>query len=161
GARGKLAAHRGNLGLADVTLAFQPPTALGLAINAGVISGGGFIEYDERTGRYAGARDLRAGEVRVAGGGVLEAPWPDRPPPHSLLVFLTARFPGIELGLGIALTGIGGLLALNRRLDIDAFAARFATGTAGRLLALDDPEVNAPLILADLGRCSHRPTASS
>jgi len=44
----------GNLGRADFTIGFKPPTGLGIAINAGPVTGSGFIEFDPDNGRYAG-----------------------------------------------------------------------------------------------------------
>ena len=63
---------------------------------------------------------------------------------------LEATFPAIQIGFGFALTGVGGLLALNRRVDVDALRSRLAAGTAGRILAPQDPIRNAPALLADL-----------
>ena len=63
---------------------------------------------------------------------------------------LRATFPGIQVGFGFALTGVGGLLAVNRRVDVDALRGRLASGTAGRILAPQDPIRNAPALLADL-----------
>ena len=51
-------------------------------------------------------------------------------PGYALLVQLRADFPAIQVGFGFALTSVGGLLALNRRMDVDAMRARLAAGTA-------------------------------
>jgi hypothetical protein len=42
----------------DVDLAFKPPNGVGLAIDAGVISGGGYLYIDTKRGEYAGALQL-------------------------------------------------------------------------------------------------------
>jgi hypothetical protein len=69
---------------------------------------------------------------------------------YALLIALYATFPAIQVGLGFALTGVGGLIGLNRRVDVDTLRNRLASGTAGRVLAPQDPIANAPALLADL-----------
>lgn len=142
--------EHGNLGPADLGFEFLPPTGLGLAINAGPITGGGFIGYDPATGRYSGLFQVNAGTIGIGATGLLDTRLPTGPG-YALLVLLRATFPPIEVGFGFALTSVGGLLALNRRVDVDALRARLASGTAGRVLAPEDPVRNAPVLLADLG----------
>ena len=142
--------QRGNLGPVDLGFEFLPPTGLGLAIGAGPISGGGFLGYDPATGRYSGLFQVRAGTIGIGATGLLDTRLPSGPG-YSLLVLLRATFPAIEVGFGFALTSVGGLLALNRSVDVDALRARLASGTAGRILAPEDPVRNAPVLLADLG----------
>ena len=48
----------GNLGPIDLALAFRPPNGVGLAIDAGVVKGGGYLFFDQATGEYAGALEL-------------------------------------------------------------------------------------------------------
>jgi hypothetical protein len=67
-----------------------------------------------------------------------------------MLAILQGHFPPIEVGFGLALEGVGGLIGLNRRLDVDALRQRFASGAAGRILAPEDPIRNAPVLLAEL-----------
>jgi hypothetical protein len=55
------------------------------------------------------------------------------------------------LPFGFVLTSVGGLLGLNRRIDVDALRDRFASGAAGRILAPEDPVGNAPALLTELG----------
>jgi hypothetical protein len=140
----------GNLGPLDVAFGFLAPTGLGLSLDADVITGGGFVDRDPASGRYDGVLALRVGRVDVTALGLLETKLPAGQDSYALLVALSATFPGIEIGFGFALTGIGGLLALNRSVDVDALRARLASGTAGRILAPQNPIANAPSLLADL-----------
>ncbi|WP_396230826.1 DUF6603 domain-containing protein, partial [Frankia sp. EI5c] len=141
----------GNLGPVDLGLRFLPPTGLGLALNAGPVTGGGFIRYDEPAGRYAGLLELKlGGTVGVQAVGLLDTRLPGGASGYALLVLLRASFPPIQLGFGLALTSVGGLLALNRRVDVDVLRARLAAGTAGRILAPEDPVRDAPVLFADL-----------
>ena len=59
---------RGNLGPLDFDAAFKFPDGIGIAVNAGPVSGGGFLFIDKKAGRYAGA--LRAVDLRGGGEGV-------------------------------------------------------------------------------------------
>jgi hypothetical protein len=150
GAGVSLRFRRGNLGPVDLAASFVPPTGLGLAIDAGVVKGGGLIRYEPLINRYSGVLQLQAGSVGIMGLGVLDARLPGGVPGYALLVVLRATFPAIQIGFGFALTSVGGLLALNRRVDVDALRAQLAAGTAGRILAPEDPIRNAPALLADL-----------
>jgi hypothetical protein len=142
--------QRGNLGPIDLVFEFLPPTGLGLSIGAGPITGGGFIGYDPATNRYSGLFQVNAGLIGIGATGLLDTRLPTGHG-YALLVLLRATFPAIEIGFGFALTSVGGLLALNRSVDVDALRSRLAAGTAGRILAPEDPIRNAPMLLADLG----------
>ena len=150
GAAVALRFRRGNLGPADLAVDFVPPTGIGLQIDAGVVSGGGFIKYEPIDRRYSGVFQLQAGTVGITALGLLDARLPGGAPGFALLIALRATFPGIQIGLGFALTAVGGLLALNRRVDVDKLRAQLAAGTAGRILTPEDPIRNAPALLADL-----------
>lgn len=145
-----LAFRDGNLGPLDLGFRFLPPTGLGLAIDAGPISGGGFIRFDEPAGRYSGTFEVRLGVVGVQAVGLLDTRMPGGQRGFALLVLMRASFPPIQLGFGFALSSVGGLVALNRQMDVDALRNRMATGTAGRILAPEDPVRNAPVLLSDL-----------
>jgi hypothetical protein len=140
----------GNLGPVDLEPGFRAPTGVGLSVNAGVLAGGGYLRRDPGSGRYAGVLDLRALQVDITALGLLDTKLPAGHTGYALLLALRATFPAVQIGLGFALTGVGGLLALNRRVDVDALRDRLAAGTAGRILAPADPVRNAPALLADL-----------
>jgi hypothetical protein len=140
----------GNLGVLDLNAAFTPPTGASMAVLAGPVSGGGSVRYDEEAGRYSGALALRFLKVSVRGVGVIDTKLPGGRRGFSLLVLLSARFPGIQLGFGVVLTGVGGLIGVNRRIDVDALRERYASGTAARLLASEDLLSDLPAVLTEL-----------
>jgi hypothetical protein len=150
GAAASFAFKQGNLGPVDLTLRFLPPRGLGLELEAGPLEGGGFIAYDEATGRYSGVLRLQAGTIGLTALGLLDTRLPGGRPGFAMLAILQGRFPPIQVGFGIALTGVGGLIGLNRRLDVDALRQRFASGAAGRILDPEDPIRNAPVLLTEL-----------
>jgi hypothetical protein len=142
----------GNLGVASGTLRFKPPTAIGLAINTPAVSGGGFLEVDEAAGRYAGVFELTIIKtVSVKAIAIITTRLPDGRDGFALLIMITAEgFTPIQLGLGFTLTGIGGLLALNRTVDADAVRGGLSDGVLDSVLFAKDPVGNANRILTTL-----------
>jgi len=117
-----------------------PPVGATLAIASGPVSGSGSIQHDPATGRYSGALALQLSQIAVRGVALLDTRLPGGRRGFSLLVMLSARFdPGIQLGFGVTLTAVGGLVGVNRRIDVDALRERFAAGTAARVLDPPDP----------------------
>jgi hypothetical protein len=55
--------HDGNLGPLDVSLGFAPHARIGLAIDAGPVTGGGFLAFDPEHGEYAGALELAVADL--------------------------------------------------------------------------------------------------
>ncbi len=150
GTAAELRFERGNLGPVDLGFRFVPPTGVGLAIDSPPITGGGFIAYDPQQQRYSGVLQLKLEAVGITAIGMLDARLPNDPGGFALLVLLQASFPPVQIGFGFALTGVGGVVALNHRLDVDALRRGFAAGTIGRVLAPEDPIRNAASLLADL-----------
>jgi hypothetical protein len=141
----------GNAGPFNLNFRFLPPTGLGLSVEAGPISGGGFINFDEPNGRYSGLLHLSMSEIGIDAVGLLDTNLPGGVPPFALLLALRAKlFPPVQIGFGIALSSVGGLLALNRCINVDDLRVRFSTGTVGRFLSPEDPVRDAPILLADL-----------
>jgi hypothetical protein len=140
----------GLFGGLDFMLGFKPPDGLGFAVEAGPIRGGGFINFDKPRGRYSGLLHLSLSEIGIDALGLLDTKLPGGVPPFALLVALRGSFPPIQVGFGFALSSVGGLLALNRCINVDELRARYSTGTVGRFLAPEDPVRDAPTLLADL-----------
>ncbi|WP_299961435.1 DUF6603 domain-containing protein [uncultured Roseobacter sp.] len=128
---------------------FKPPTGLGLGIDAGPVRGGGYLSFDHPRGRYAGALALEVPPVALTAFGVLDTKMPDGRDGWSLLLFLAARFPAIPLGFGFNLLGAGGIVGLNRDVDVDALFAAVRAGKAGQLLAPEDPVRDASSLIRD------------
>ena len=134
------------------TLAFVPPTRIGLAIDqAEVVTGGGFVDHDPATGRYAGGLALDAFGVGISAIVVVDTEIRGDPDGWALYASLGATFPApLPLGFGFTLIGVGGLLALNRTIDVDELAAALRTGAADSILFPDDIEADAEAVLAGL-----------
>jgi hypothetical protein len=145
----------GNAGPLDVAVGFQPPTGLGLAVDAGPVSGGGIIRFEPDRRRYVGMVELDAYEIEITAIAILEtrdAAGRDLPAPgFSLLMIVAVDLPPIQLGFGFTLNGVGGLVGINRRLDAPALLAGVRSGAVGSIMFPDDPVRDAPVILGHLG----------
>ncbi len=143
--------HGGNLGPANLAIDFKPPNGLGLAIDAGVVAGGGYISFDPDKGQYAGVFDLSLAEiVQVKIIGVLDTILPDGSHGFSFLLIITFDFPPIQLGFGFTLNGVGGLGGVNRTMNTDALHAGFRAHTLNSVLFPPDPIANAPQIISNI-----------
>ncbi|MEU1185773.1 DUF6603 domain-containing protein [Streptomyces sp. NPDC005820] len=145
----------GNAGPFDIGFGVLWPTGLGLVVDAGgVVTGGGFIRLDPDAGRYTGILELEIFDIGVTAVGVLDtkdARGDDLPAPgFSLLIALSGEFPPIQLGYGFTLNGIGGLAAVNRRLDSDAFLSGVRTGAVDSILFPQDPVAHAHTLVSNL-----------
>jgi hypothetical protein len=148
----------GNLGDLDLQFGFKPPDGLGLAVDASVASGGGYIFLDPQKGEYAGifviAVDLPILTMQVNVAGILDTKLPDGSPGFSLLFLLVATFdPGFELGFGFTLNGVGGLVGINRSMAFDPLRAAFKSHQLETIFFPPDAETaiaNAPQTISDL-----------
>jgi hypothetical protein len=144
GLRAEIGSGPGNLGSGDVTVRPVPPTGIGVRIDAGVVTGGGFVAKDP-AGEFVGALELQLGRIGVKALGVFS---PGRD--WSMLVLLYARIPPVQLGFGFTLDGVGGALGLQRGIDVDALVTGLRSGAFDDLLFPADPVGDAPRLLARL-----------
>jgi hypothetical protein len=139
-----------NVGFADVSFGLKPPSALGLAIDAGPVTGGGVLAADSDRGQYAGEVHLQFERIVVRAVGLLTTRLPDGKPGFSLLVIVTAEFTPVQLGLGFRLVDVGGLLGINRTVAVDALRAGLKTGALGAVLSPPDPKASVGQLVASL-----------
>jgi hypothetical protein len=144
----------GNLGVANLNLGFKPPNGVGLSIDAAGVTGGGFVRFDPEKGQYDGIVQLNIeGGISVKGMGLIATRLPNNAKGFSLLIMIAAEdFKPIPLGLGFKLTGIGGLLAVNRTFNEDVLRAGLQNRTLDSVLFPKDPIRNAPQILSSLNK---------
>lgn len=144
----------GGFGYFDLDLGFKPPTGVGLAIDAAVATGGGFLRFDPDNEEYAGVLELSLVDyVTVKAIGLLTTRLPDGSKGFSLLLIITAEFgTGIQLGFGFTLLGVGGLLGLNRSVSIQPLLEAVRTGAIQSVMFPTDVIANAARIISDLRR---------
>ena len=130
----------GNLDKLNLGFGFKPPDGLGLQIDMGLVSGGGFISFDQDKGQYAGVLDVTIADVlAVKVIGVLDTKLPDGSDGFSLLLIITFDLPPIQLGFGFTLNGVGGLGGVNRTMAQDALRAGLRAHTLDDILFPPDP----------------------
>ncbi|GAA3953490.1 hypothetical protein GO495_31595 [Chitinophaga oryziterrae] len=139
-------------GMFNVTPGFKPPNGVGLAVDAGVVKGGGYLFLDYDKGEYAGALELTFSEiVSLKAIGIINTKMPDGTPGFSLLIIISAEFgTGIQLGFGFVLLGVGGLLGLNRRMNLQPLAEGVRSGAVNGIMFPTNIVENAPRIISDL-----------
>lgn len=142
----------GNLGPLDFSLGFKPPNGIGLAVDAGPIKGGGYLFFDFDREEYAGALELVFSEwIALKAIGLITTRMPDGSKGFSLLIIITVEFgSGIQLGFGFTLLGVGGILGLNRSVNIDPLALSVRTGAIESVMFPQNVIENAPRIISDL-----------
>ncbi|MFJ8085364.1 DUF6603 domain-containing protein [Streptomyces sp. NPDC096205] len=121
-------------------IAGELPDGISIAVSAGPIAAAGLLDLG-KPGEYTGALAVRIPPLSVSAFGVLGLPDAAVGSPLSFLVVLGVRFPlpGVQVGFGFAVSGVGGILGANRRIDRDALLAAVADGRAAQLLFPPDP----------------------
>lgn len=144
----------GNAGPVDIGFDVLRPLGLGLVVDAGVLTGGGFIKYEPDRGRYVGMIELKMFEVSISAVAILDtkdANGADLPPPgFSFFLALSMKTPAIQLGFGFTLNGVGGLVGINRRMDTAAIVSKMREGVLDSLMFPADPIANANTIVSNL-----------
>ena len=144
GVRATIEPGPGNLGAADLAVRAAPPNGFGVVIDAGVVTGGGFVQRDP-TGDYIGALELQLGKIGIKAIGLLSTghDW-------SMLLLLYAQIPPVQIGFGFTLEGLGGMLGVHRAVDVNQLVNGMRTGAFDDLLFPADPVGDAPRIIATL-----------
>ena len=144
-------ASDGTVGL-HVDLGFKPPKGVGLTIKAQIVTGGGYLYFDFEKEQYAGVLQLEiAQKFSLSAVGLLTTKMPDGSKGFSLLVIISVRFdPGIQLGYGFSLNGLGGLLGVNRTAMAEGLREGLRRGTLGSVLFPQHIVENAPQIISNL-----------
>jgi hypothetical protein len=150
GASIKPLATGGNLGPLQVDLHVIPPTGIGLSLDAGAVKLAGFLGI--QPDGFVGAAELT---IQDAFGlslvGVLTTRLPDGSQGLSLLAIVSVELPvPIPLGYNFYFAGAGGLLGLNRGVDVDRLGEGLRTGAADHILFPKDVLRNINAIITDV-----------
>jgi hypothetical protein len=139
---------QGNGGAVDVTVGFKPPIGLGLSVEVPGVRGGGYLEINHEEGRYFGVLDISLFGLSVTAIGLIATRLPDGSDGWSMYLSISVIFPGgIPLPFGFRLSGVGGLVGVNRGLDIEALGEGVRTGALDAILFPEDAVASAPMIL--------------
>lgn len=143
--------NNGNAGPFDISLGFKPPNGIGLSVDTGVITGGGFLYLDFDKGEYMGALELEFKNMfSLKAIGIINTKMPDGSSGFSLLIIITAEFTPIQLGFGFTLNGVGGLLGLNRTTKVEVLREGVKTNALKSILFPEDVVANINRIVSDL-----------
>jgi uncharacterized protein DUF6603 len=116
----------------------RPPGQLACRLDLGPVQGSAALsrhDQDRHDQDWTGVFDVALSGLAVTAFGVLT------PSQQSFAAVLAARFPepGLQVGFGFALSGVGGVIGVNRRIDLDALRAGVQDGSAVHLLFPADP----------------------
>lgn len=145
--------HPGNFGVVDIDLEFLPPQGLGVSLNTAVFTGGGYLFYDKARGEYAGSVELSMkGLFHVGAIGLISSKMPDGKPGTSVLFIMAVTFPppGIALGFGFFINGMGGIIGIHRTIMTDKLRDGVKSGTVKNLLFPVNIVDNIPAIINDI-----------
>lgn len=141
----------GNLGVANIELAFRPPRSVGFVIDASAFVGGGFVFFDPEASQYGGILQIEVkGTFSIKAICLITTRMPDGSPGFSLLIIVAVEFSPIQLGYGFTLNGVGGLAGLNRTMKVDPLRDGIKNRTLDSIMFPPDPIKNAQRIISDL-----------
>lgn len=142
----------GNVGPFGIDLGFKAPNGIGIAIDTNMVTGGGYLYIDAAKGIYKGAAELViADKIAISGVGIITTKDPEGNSGYSFLVMATAAFePSIPVGFGFAITGLGGIVGVNRDMNPDAIRAGVKSGAIKELLFPTDVIANVDKIINNL-----------
>lgn len=142
----------GNFGVVNIRPEFVPPTGLAIALDTPMVTGGGYISRNQDTGEYAGAVELAImNTLNVSAICVINSRMPDGRPGTSVLFIMSAEFtPGIALGFGFFLDGLGGIIGIHRTMQVDRLRDGVRTGTIKNILFPQDILSNLSRIISDI-----------
>jgi len=127
------------------------PTGFGVDMTLPVLSGGGFLGTTG-PGAWGGVLSLDLIELTIQAFGLLQFPVDGKPLAFIGILSVSFPMPGIQLGFGFSLNAVGGLVAVNRRLDQPSMQAAVIGGSADQLLFPADPAGHALSIISTLGK---------
>lgn len=142
----------GNLGPVNVrSPVFIPPLGAGLSLNLSTLAGGGYLEFDNENKRYAGIIYLRFEDLGLTAIALITTRMPDGSDGFSMLVVIGVEFdPPITLPYNFTLSGVGGLLGIQRSMNVDYLREGLKQGTLDSVLFPVEPIKNANRIISDL-----------
>ena len=147
GVRAEVVEEPGLLGDYDLDFSFLPPNSYAVSLDIAPIEGGGLIERNEF--EYRGALALKFEKIGFSAFGILNTRLPGGQPGFSFAASIFGEF-NVPLGFGFFLTGLGGMIGINRTIDTDAMRDVLFEGRFDTLLFPTDPIANASTILDDM-----------
>ena len=117
------------------------PTGIGLSLAAGPVTGGGFLAKLGPTD-YAGGLELKV--IGIGVGAFALFGQAGNAPAFVGILGIRLPLPGVQIGFGFAVSGVGGVIGINRHADTDVIREQLASGTSGQILILRQPDQERP-----------------
>ncbi|MDL2326344.1 hypothetical protein LJC67_04660, partial [Bacteroidales bacterium OttesenSCG-928-A14] len=142
----------GGFGDFNITPNFHFPTGLGISIDTKGVKGAGAIRWNKDKGEFLGALELTIMDLCSASALVLfNTKMPDGSKGFSFMGAVSVNFtPGIQLGMGFSLTGLGGSLGLNRKIEQAKLIDSVRNGSLKTMLIGKDLVNNLDAVLAEI-----------
>jgi hypothetical protein len=134
----------GSFGVFDLDARILLPTGYAAALDLGPVAGGGALFRHDH--EYRGALALEFETMGFSAFAILTTRLPGGRDGFSFVASVFGEF-DIPLGYGFFLTGLGGVIGINRAADSAALREVVAGGTLDDLLFPADPIAQAPRIL--------------
>lgn len=128
---------------------FKNPSLVGITITSKILIGSGSLEISEN--RYTGSLSLQIEKIELNAFGVITTKLPNGKDGFSMLVNLNVTFGSpIQLGAGFVLEGVGGLVGVNRTIDVETLRERAHSGTVNNLMFPELPLEDVNSLISDL-----------
>jgi hypothetical protein len=135
---------QGALGKYDLAFGLKLPTGYAVALDANGITGGGFLAVSDS--EYRGALALTFEKFGFSAFAILDTTLPGSQRGFSFVASIFGDFV-LPLGYGFFLTGLGGLIGINRTTNTQALRDVLYAGSLDSILFPADPIANAATIL--------------
>lgn len=141
-----------NLGLLGFKVGFKPPIGVGLALNAGIVKGGGYLALDYDKEQYSGAFELDFnGIIGFTALGIITTKFADGSEGYSLLLLINVNFnKPVALGFNFYLSAIGGIIGLHRTMACHALQTGIKDRSVDNILFPENAVENINKIISDL-----------
>lgn len=141
----------GNVGPFNTVFGLIPPKGIGIDVDAKAVTGGGYVYLDFEKGRYVGVAELTIKDkITLKVIGIITTKLPSGEKGNSVLLLVTAEFSPQPLAFGFTLNGVGGLVAINRTMNLQALRDGVKNNSIDNVLFPDDPIKNIAEIISDL-----------
>jgi hypothetical protein len=137
----------GTFGIFDLDVGVRFPTGYAAHLEAGPISGGG--QLAKRDHEYRGALSLRFESFGLSAYAVLTTRMPSGEPGFSFLASIFGDLE-VQLGYGFKLTGVGGIIGIDRGANVEQLQAVLADGRLDSVLFPRAAIRDAAVILDDM-----------
>ena len=126
---------------------------MGVSIDVSAVKGTGIISYDDKKQEFLGVLELVVLEkIEVKALALLTMKMPDGSKGFSFVGLISVFFiPGIPLGMGFSLTGIGGAIGLNRSTDQNKMQTGVRAGEIAAVFFVENIEDNLDTMLTQIG----------